>query len=133
MANGKSIELGEVRKLIVEAIRKKYNMTVGQFSESEYPEKLGIHSGNTLRCYLQGKGTSFETLKVLCKHFKVGTFEKVTEVIKTTKYFLEPTVIVPRGSAPATASGGKKILKKATKLPEPVQEAPKKKLLKKRA
>lgn len=87
------IPIEEVRAKIIAHIADKYGMTVYGFSVSEWPAKLGIAGGNTLRCYLQGASTSFPTFKKLCAHFGLGTFTQRRVVTSHTVYELgKPTI-----------------------------------------
>jgi hypothetical protein len=89
MAKKHVIDLPTLRKLIVEGIKKKHNMTITEFSNSKFPKQLKITGGNSLRCYLQGRGTSFATFEKLCQHLEIGDLNRKMEIVKNVTYFVE--------------------------------------------
>lgn len=121
------IELSAIKDKIVAGIRKKYNMSVYEFSNSDKPEQIGIVGGNSLRCYLQSKGTSFAVLQKLWKHLGLGILSREVKQIKTTTY-----QIVSEGKnfnieVPKRAAGNKPVAKKTAKLIPPTPATKKKK------
>lgn len=82
------IDLGELKKRIVEEIKKQHSMSVGEFSRSGIPEKYHI-DGKNLPVYLSETGsTSFDNLLKLCKLLGLGKLRRQVFVRRTIEYYL---------------------------------------------
>jgi transcriptional regulator with XRE-family HTH domain len=81
------IPIENLKKLIADNIRKKYDMSITEFSNSEHADKLGIKK-SSLRAYLSKSGNvSFKALKKVAEYLEMANIKRVVTVTKTYKYY----------------------------------------------